>query len=421
MLLFRSSTRPLARTLCALALLGIAAAAVQPLYRVDAEVVYLPRDGVALNAHTGRVLWRFPRFDGDTQTDGHGLLLVSWVAMVQPQLRRRVTRFCRIRTSDGKQLWCRDWAGVEQWTLDAAGKFWYIHTPGRFRVLRIGDGQSDHSFPLHDDARLALMPLPEQGVLLLERASHAAVALSYRPGAAVLTAESVPSEVYPFRGNGPGLLLYTREKHDFFLAAPLKLLLHGAGAAFPRVSLDGSGFLFTDLQGDAPVVRGGTYAGPLWQAPRAAGDPRLAVTSATAVELEPVPHEHASRLRGWDLASGQLAYDETLNGEYPVLASADGALVLQSDRDLRLLQAANGEQRWQVALHAGSVAAIARTAVLFWDDGGGMVALARSNGALLWRVHFESVWWRSEQSGRQLPPGDASPQATNGSDLEKGG
>src|SRR6185437_15714646 len=79
--------------LLAYLVLAIAAAAVQPLYRVDAEVVFLPHDGIALNAHTGRVLWRFPRFDGEVLTDGHGLLIVGWVALIQPKLDRRITRF----------------------------------------------------------------------------------------------------------------------------------------------------------------------------------------------------------------------------------------------------------------------------------------------------------------------------------------
>src|SRR6185437_11270220 len=237
--------------LLAFLVLTIAAAAVQPLYRVDADVAFLPHDGIALNAHTGRVLWRFPRFDGEVLTDGHGLLIVGWVALIQPKLNRRVTRFCRLSTSDGKRLWCRDWAAVEQAALDAAGKFWYIHTPGRFSIARIADGQSDHAFHIHDDSDLALMPLPATGALLLERHSRAAVALSYRPGATALDAENVPEGAYTFQGQRQGVLLYIGEKHDFFLAAPLKLLEHGASAAFPRVSLDGSGFLFTDVQGNA--------------------------------------------------------------------------------------------------------------------------------------------------------------------------
>lgn len=373
--------------LLAYLVLAIAAAAVQPLYRVDADVVFLPRDGIALNAHTGRVLWRFPRFDGEVLTDGHGLLIVGWVALIQPKLNRRVTRFCRLSTSDGKRLWCRDWAAVEQAALDAAGKFWYIHTPGRFSIARIADGQSDHAFHIHDDNELALMPLPGTGALLLERHSRAAVALSYRPGATALDAESVPAGAYPFQGQSQGVLLYIREKHEFFLAAPLKLLEHGASAAFPRVSLDGNGFLFTDVQGNAPVVRGGTYTGSLWQAPRGAAEPRLAVDAATAVALEPLP-QHFSRLRGWDLATGKLDFSHEFAGDYPLLASGDGALVLESNRDIRLVGAATGDERWHVERRAGTVAAVNESAVLFWEDGGGLIGLARNNGALLWRVHF---------------------------------
>ncbi|MGH9482961.1 MAG: hypothetical protein ACRD1L_12815, partial [Terriglobales bacterium] len=231
------------RALLLLAALALAAAAVQPLYRVDAEVLFLPQDGVALNAHSGHLLWRFPRFNGQTTTDGHGLLLVSWVAAIEPILQRPITRICRLRTSDGKHLWCRDWPSVEQWNADASARWVYIHSPGRLEVLDAADGQADRGFGLRDDQDLTLLPLPGQGALLLERRRGQAVeALTYRPGAAALSTEDVPPSLYPFRGDGHGLLFYAREKGEFFLAAPLRLLLGQRAAPdpgdFPRASLD---------------------------------------------------------------------------------------------------------------------------------------------------------------------------------------
>jgi len=84
------------------------AAAVQPIYRVDADTLFLPLDGVALNARNGHVAWRLPRYQGQTYTDGHGLLLLSWVSGITPNIGHRTTSICRVRTSDGKKLCCRE-------------------------------------------------------------------------------------------------------------------------------------------------------------------------------------------------------------------------------------------------------------------------------------------------------------------------
>lgn len=386
-------TMSVVRALLLLIALAVAAVAVQPLYRVDAEVLFLPQDGVALNAHTGRLLWRFPRFSGQTTTDGHGLLLISWVAAIEPILQQRVTRICRLRTSDGRHLWCHDWPGVQQWIADASGRWVYIHSPGHLQVLDATDGQADRGFGVRDDQELTLLPLPGQGALLLEqRHGHTEEALSYRPGAAVLTAEDAPPSLYPFRGDGHGVLLYAREKGEFFLAAPLRLLLgqhpRPSPEDFPRASLDGDGYVFTDWQGQAPVVRGGTYGGRLWQAPRRASDPELAVAGGTAVMLEREPE--ASQLRAWNLASGQPLYTETINGDPRQLSCADNTVVLQSNSEIRLLDAPTGTESWRVERHAGALAAVAQTAVVFWESDGYLIGLARNNGALLWRLRFES-------------------------------
>lgn len=379
-------------------LLAALAAAVQPLYRVDADLLFLPQDGVALNAHTGRVAWRFPRFEGQTYTDGNGLLLVAWVSSIQPRLRNlRYTRICRLRTSDGKQLWCHDWPAVEQWTVDSGGRWWYLHTPGRLQVLSLADGQPDRGFALAQTGELSLMALPTDGVLVLDRDPHShgahAEALCYRPGATGLTAEAVPAAMYPFQGKSRGLLLYSREKGEFFLAAPLTALLHRlqrkpAAQPFPRASLDDHGFVFTDWQGETPVLRGGTYDGRLWQAPRRRGDPELAITSSSAVMLEPGPQHKSSRLSAWRLNTGDPLYSRTLAGDTPALSSSDDALLLQSASDIRLLDADSGAERWRVEQHEGPLATIAQSAVVFWEGGGELAALARNNGALLWRVRF---------------------------------
>jgi outer membrane protein assembly factor BamB len=64
-------------------------------------------------------------------------------------------------------------------------------------------------------------------------------------------------------------------------------------------------------------------------------------------------------------------------------------LVVQSATDVRLLDAADGAQRWRAPRHEGPLAAISATAVVFWEAGGELAALARNNGALLWRLRFQ--------------------------------
>lgn len=377
-----------------LAGLGMArAAAVQPVYRVDAEVLFLPLNGLALHAHTGRVLWRLPRFEGTTYTDGHGLLLVSWADLVQPQFRyRRFTRICRIRTSDGAKEWCRDWGDVQQWSVDNGGAYLYLHVPGRLEVIATATGQPDRGFKVQDDGAISLLPLPEGGVLALDRGQRERgqiEAYAYRPGAAALSAERLPATVYPFRGNGRGLLFYTREKGEFFLAAPFTALFHRLRPPrqFPKATLDQHGFVFTDWEGERPIVRGGTYGGTVWQAPRDEGEPDFALAPETAVMLE--NDNGATRIEGWSLASGVSRYRQRLEGGFDTVAARDGAVVLQANDSIRLLEAANGALRWEVKAHEGPLAAIAQSSVVFWEASNVLVGRARNNGAVLWRVRFE--------------------------------
>ncbi len=394
--------------------LSVAAAAVQPLYRVSDNIIYLPLNGVALNSRSGRLAWRFPRLAGQTATNGHGLLIVSWVAGIQPMLARRVTRFCRLRTADGKRLWCRDWPDVLQWKLDGSGKHFYVHTRGRLEVLSTSDGEPDRGFDVNGDASANLLSLPGRGVMLLERHRDWSEGLEYRPGAAGLEAERLPADVYAFNRDG-GLLLYARQQDAFFLATPLRLLaapvralvsdrvrlpagaLDWAGprsdqpAPFPHASLNQHGYVVTDQAGSAPVVRGGTYGGRSWQAPRNAAEPKLAISADTAVVLEPAPGGKASQVTGWALGNGSAAYRRSVPGTYAIVRGGNGVVVLQSDQQIRVLDARTGRELWRQPQHEGALAALAPTALVFWEDGGKLVALARSNGALLWRVKFQTV------------------------------
>lgn len=380
----------IARFFLATFLLATAAAAVQPVYRVATDVLYLPGDGLALDAHTGRVLWRFPRLnEGEVYTNGQGLLLVSWVHVIRHPLNVRFTRVCRLDTGDGHSLWCRDWAGVQQWTVDSGGRFWYLHTQDRLQVIDVGDGQTDRGFKLEHDRGLQLMPLPTGGALLFDRGQQNSLAIVYHPGAAALDAEALPAGIYPFRGNGRGLIFYAQDKGEFYRADPFRELAPAPLPPhhFPEASLDEHGFLFTDWQGSDPIVRGGTYGGALWDAPRPDSDPHLAVTATTAVMLE--ASASSTHIAAWDLASGTPRFSRTLPGDYPTLGGVGDDLVLQSERDVRLLDASTGQQRWRAAGREGPLAAIAATAVVFWEAGGELAALARDNGALLWRLHFE--------------------------------
>lgn len=384
----------------AVMMLGMAAAALQPVYRVDTDLVFLPLNGVALNAHTGRVVWRLPRFEGQTYTNGHGLLLVSWVDVVQPLFRnRRFTRICRIRTRDGNKLWCRDWPDMEQWVVDTRGETMYLHTRDHLQIIGLEDGQPSRGFGLRDDGEISLLPLPAGGVLALDRGAKSGnqiEALHYRPGATMLTTEMLPRTVYPFQGDGRGLLFYTRERGEFFLAAPFTALFHRLHPPreFPRASLDDQGYVFSDWQGADPIVRGGTYAGSIWQAPRPAGDESFALAPQTALML--APDVGSTRIEAWTLETGQSRYVQDVRGRYETVASADNALILQSRDQIRLLNASTGEQSWAVNEHEGPLAAVAETAVVFWEEGNELVGRARNNGALLWRVRFAQAQLRGD-------------------------
>ncbi|MGH9474705.1 MAG: PQQ-binding-like beta-propeller repeat protein [Terriglobales bacterium] len=382
------------------AALASAAVAVQQVYRVDVDTIFLPLNGVALQAHSGHVAWRFPRYRGQTYTDGHGLLILGWVVALAPPFHQHFTRICRLDTRTGASLWCRDRAGVEQWVVDNDGGYVYVHTRGRLEVLTTAHGQSDRSFDLARDDELTLLPLPHTGLLMLERRrGRAFAALRYQPGAAALAGEPVPATLYPFQGNGRGLLLYARPQHEFFLGAPLRRLLawHQSGSAsfFPRAKLDEHGFIFTDLQNGQPVVRGGTYRGALWQAPRQSAKPQLGLSARVAVMLDGNGRA-GLRLRGWDLQRGDLLYDDPVPAaadHQPRLQAADGVLVLQTDTQVCLRNAASGTLLWQTERHEGTLAAVTRTAVVFWEESGEMAALARNNGNLLWRVRFTRAGW----------------------------
>ncbi|MGH9468655.1 MAG: hypothetical protein ACRD1Y_15000 [Terriglobales bacterium] len=385
------------RAVLLLLMLAVAAAAVQPVYRVSADTIFLPLDGVALNAHTGRVVWRFPRYRGQTYTDGHGLLLLSWMAAVAPHLHVRTFRLCRLRTSDGHKLWCHDFNGLRQWVVDNTGRRIYLLQPERLQVLTTSDGQPDRGFALPgaEAGEQTLMPMPQSGVLLLARErGRVREALSYRPGAAGLNVVPVPGDVYPFRGNGRGLLLYAKPHGEFFLAEPFRLLFGRHQPApensFPLAKLDESGFFFTDWQGSKPVVRGGTYRGVVWKAPRKQSHPQMAITGGTAVMLERLP-DGSSRLEGRTLEGGELQYGDDIAarvGTNPRLYADDGGVVVKTATTISLYDAARGSRRWEVRRDEGTLASIAGSAIVFWHGSGVMEALARNNGALLWRIRF---------------------------------
>ena len=424
-LLIGELMRAAVRAFLAILATAVLAAAVQPLERVAPNVLFLPDYGVALNARNGHVLWRFPRFHGEVRTDGRGLLLVSWVSVVNSTNHLRVSRICRVDAETGRQLWCRDWARLQQWTLDTLGGVFYVRTPGRLQVAGVGHGNVDRTFHLPFYADLSLMPLPQGGALLLERKHGRAVAaLTYRPGVLALDSEPLPPTAYPFRGDGRGLLFYARQKGEFFLAAPLRLLFRrpparaavpaapaaipgaesfapgglalapppAAVSHFPHASLDDHAFLFTDWQGNRPILRGGTYAGALWQAPRRGAHPQLALTAGTAVMLD--SESGGARLSAYDLATGAPAFRRSLPRGAQAMSSDRRGIVLQSGAAIRLYDGATGRLLWSAPNHAGPLAAMTPAAIVFWEGGGQLIGLARANGQLLWRVRFKQRWSR---------------------------
>lgn len=359
------------------------------MWKIDHDTIFIPQDGLALNAHTGVLLWRHPRFQGVIVSDGAGLLLVSYLSAINQIMHVRSTRLCRLQARNGQETWCRELVELKAWVVDAGRQILYVQRPGRLEVLDAAHGHTVASFPLHD-SQGDLLALPRGGVLLLDSGPTHTIAALYHPGDAALQWHKLPMYLHPFRGEDGGLLLYASNRGEFYSPALQPVYRQPEGQAFPTASASRKGFVFTDLQDRQPVLRGGAWDGPLWQRTPVASPAALFVQDDKAVVLETEQDAHettSAHLRLLDLPTGALRHQIDVPAGLRI-ADGDGkALLLQDGTHLVLADLQSGTVRWQIEQSAHA-ARLTGTAVVFWNDHGQLLGRARSNGALLWRDQF---------------------------------
>lgn len=374
---------------CAVVLSCLFPASAQQLWKIDHDTIFIPQDGLALNAHTGRLLWRHPRFQGTTVSDGAGLLLVSYLSGINNTMHVRSTRLCRLQARDGREAWCREFVGLKAWVLDASRQLLYVQRYGHLDVVGAAHGRTVSSFPLRN-SQGELLALPRGGVLLLDSGPTHTIAALYQPGDAGLQWRKLPMYLHPFRGADGGLLLYASNRGEFYSPALQPVYRRPGEQDFPTAGASRGGFIFTDREDQQPVLRGGAYDGPLWQRTPVAPPAALFLRDDKAVVLEADQGATAAaslHLRLLDLPTGSLRQQIDLPAGLRIADGDGSVLLLEDGTHLLLVDLQSGTVRWQIEQSAQS-ALLTSTAVVFWSSQGQLLGRARSNGALLWRDQF---------------------------------
>lgn len=400
--------------LAALAAASTLAAAQQSLYVITPRLVYLPQDGVALDAATGRVRWRIDRFDGPVLTDGHGLVIYSYLAGINDLLHFHQYRVCRARPENGKSAWCFLVPHLEEMALSAAGDYLFLRRRGELEVRATATGNRLCSFHLGQFDGPEMLALPDDGVAILDSSLQRSRLLTIS-----LRGDSRPTEemrvfdhpLHAFHGPGPGVLWYAPSRGQFVAISDI-LRATGYGGdgdsqSFPRALADQRGFLIERRQRAAWSLAGGLYRQTVWA--RQLGEhARLFLRDSIGLLLSarPAPVVAAgggsgrgawspsvvTRISAVALADGHLPFSRDLRAEFQMalLDPADQpapAVALFGRQAIVLLDAADGRIRWWRDYIGDQPAALTAPAVLVWEDGM-LAALARDNGDVLWRVRF---------------------------------
>lgn len=404
--------------LALLCVLGLAAAAAaqQHVYAVSPRVIFLPQDGVALDAATGRVQWRVPRFEGPVFTDGRGLVIFSYLAGINDIFHFHQYRFCRLRADNGKKIWCFLTSHLHDATLSAGGDFLYVRRREALDVYAVATGRRQRSFDLADFDGAEMMAMPDDGVAVFVASRRQSRLLTVYPRGPTPLARvrSFDRPLYAFHGPGPGVLWYAPDVGRFVSIADPKQPPFAAPMArqsFPRVLANGNGFLIELRQGGGWTLTGGLYHGSLWMrslpeqasvflagatglslAPLAAAGPSSAADSGS------VPR--ATRVTALELATGRSLFTRGLRGGFalalldhelpPLAPQARPAVALFGPREIALLDRADGHTLWWRDYTDKQPATLTAAAVIVWDQGE-LVGLARGNGDVLWRVHFRLI------------------------------
>lgn len=403
------------------ALFGAAPAAAQPdLYAVSRDVVYLPGEGVALDAATGRLRWRVPRLaPGRVLTDGAGVLVYAYLADVYRVPHFRRYRVCRVATETGKTLWCFATVHLDHAALSARGDLLFLLRGRRLDFISVATGRrvggldvpnwaGARLFALADDSAALFLAGPAgSSVLVASVAGEEDAAAGRADPPPRARAWRFPRALYAFHGPGPGVLWYAPARARFVVAAPPDAEIGGALAAayerlprplgFPRVVTGRAGYVVEMRRGAGWLLSGGGYRHAPWSRARAdfarvllagrfallLGRPAADQANAPAAVTTPV-----AALR---VENGEPLFDRNLRGRWDDALVAGGggeggAAALFGPGQIVMLGGDGGALWWR-DYRDYEPAALTAPAVLAWNRGE-LVGLDRNSGDLLWRVRF---------------------------------
>ncbi|MGH9505712.1 MAG: PQQ-binding-like beta-propeller repeat protein [Terriglobales bacterium] len=362
----------------------------QKLAVVNPGLVYLPQSGVALDARSGQVRWRTPRYGPRVLSSGHGLVIVSYLAVVQRdslQHPYRWTRYCRLNPKNGRAAWCVTALDAIGAALSADSQYLFVQRPRRVEVYSSRDGRhlrgagtpDGEMMPLADGGVAVFSPHPRQSRLW---------AFSLAMQRAVVKVFTRP--MFPFHGPGAGVLWYAPGAGRFVggLGATPDLPA-AAGASFPDAQTDRWGFAVSQNDGADWRLSGGEYHAPPWSRSLPV---RPTVRLSGQMVLAWWPAGQSTAISAFNLRDGALLFHRTL----PV--QVDDALIAAGKRERAIALFAPGtilclDPRtgrtwwWRDNLEVDAPAALTAPAVLAWD-GGELAAYSRRRGRLLWRVKF---------------------------------
>ncbi len=384
---------PLAVALLGLVLGAAPAVAQQPLAVVNPGLVYLPRSGVALDAATGRVRWRTPRYSGQVLSDGRGLLIVSYVAFIRhgPPLSYDWVRYCRLRPADGRAAWCINAMNGLGAKLSASGQWLYVQRPGRVDVYDTGSGQRLRSVAT---PRGEMLALPDNGVAVFTARPRRSRLWAFSLARKQAIVKRFPRPIFAFHGAGAGVLWYAPQAGAFISplgAAPPLPAAGGATGGFPNAVANRWGFAVSQAEGRRSRLSGGFYGRPAWSH-AVNGDPALRLFGRSVlIWLRSGRNTYVSV---FSLARGRRRFRRRVPARIDAALMDRGLappaapdVALFGPRDLLWLDGRGGRVRWWHDIDGDQPAALTAPAVLAWD-GGNLVAFGRRYGDILWRVRF---------------------------------
>ena len=379
-----------------LMLVAAPAAAQQALVVVNSGLVYLPQSGVALNAATGKVQWRTPRYSGQVLSNRRGLLIVSYLAVIHREqdssFSWRWTRYCRLRAANGRPRWCADALDALGAKLSASGKLLYIQQPEHVDLYDARSGRHLHSLGSTPDGEM--VALPGNGVAVYTAQPRRSRLWAFSLAMQRVVVKQFARIIFAFHGPGAGVLWYAPQAGRFInplgAAAPAPTPAADPGS-FPDAVTNRWGFAISQSRGRQQRISGGRYEGAVWSHAMK-GDPTLRLFGRSVIVWQ--REQKGTLLTLFGLAHGRLRFRRALPVRVVAAMMDRGptteppGLALFAPRDLLWLDGASGQVRWWQHADSYEPAALTGPAVLAWD-GGRLVAFSRATGDVLWRVRFQ--------------------------------